>query len=530
MNIPINFGFWFAAILPILFLFISITGLNWSASKAALSGVLLSGCIALLIYRANIQGLLSESAKGLWNALTILLVIWPAIFIYELTDESKGFLAIRNGIQSLTKHELLQIMIMGWIFPDFLQGITGFGVAVAVGAPLLVNIGVKPLWSVVIVLLCYSWGATFGTLALAWDALLTQAGIIGDAAQLTARMSAAFIGVFILIAALYLCWVYGKWKAIKEGLPIVLPLVFIQAGGQFLLAPINATISCFLPTTIALLAVVIIARQKRFNREWKIIDSPIMERNSLVKEEQSQMSFHQGFLPYYVLTLVTIICLLIPSINQFLGQWKIGFSFPEISTGYGYITPAERFFSPLTPLTYAGTILAEACLISIIYYKSKRLIREGGLKRIWKRTVKKALPSTIAITGFIVMAKIMSSSGQIYVLSHGIVNVLGKSYILAAPLLGIVGAFITSSNMSSNILLGEFQMTAAQLLEISPAVILSLQTFGGAVGSAIAPGSIILGISTTSMEGAEGSILKKVMPISLGCGIVAGVFALMFLV
>lgn len=529
MSIPINLVFWFSAVLPILFLFIAITVLNWRASKAAIAGVILAGCIALLVYRANISGLLSEGGKGLWNALTILLVIWPAIFIYEVTAESNGFLAIRNGIQSLTKHELLQIMIMGWIFPDFLQGITGFGVAVAVGAPLLVSIGVKSLWSVVIVLLCYCWGSTFGTLALAWDALVSQAGITGITVQHAARMAAGFIGCFILIAVLCLCWFYGKGKAIKEGLPIILPLVLIQAGGQFLLAPVNATISCFLPTTVALLAVVLLARQKRFAGEWKLEDSPIMDRKKSNKEEKSEMSFHQGFLPYYALTLITILCLLVPPVNRFLGQWKIGFSFPEVSTGYGYVTPGESFFSPLAPLTYAGTILAEACLVSFLYYRAKGMICNGGLKRIWQRTVKKALPSTIAIAGFVVMAKIMSSSGQIYVLSHGIVNILGDSYILVAPLLGIIGAFITSSNMSSNILLGKFQMTAAQLLDVSPAIVLALQTFGGAIGSAMAPGSIILGISTTGMEGAEGSILKKVMPISLGCGIALGIFALIFL-
>ena len=39
---------------------------------------------------------------------------------------------------------------MGWIFESFLQGITGFGVPVAVGAPLLIGIGMKPVWAVVI--------------------------------------------------------------------------------------------------------------------------------------------------------------------------------------------------------------------------------------------------------------------------------------------------------------------------------------------------------------------------------------------
>ena len=135
------------------------------------------GGIAVLCFKASPLALTLEAGKGIWNAATILLVIWPAVFSYELTCESKGFLAIRRGIQHVTKHELLQILILGWIFPSFLQGITGFGVAVAVGAPLLLSIGVTPFYSIIIVLLCHCWGATFGTLALAWEALIAQAGM-----------------------------------------------------------------------------------------------------------------------------------------------------------------------------------------------------------------------------------------------------------------------------------------------------------------------------------------------------------------
>lgn len=69
-------------------------------------------------------------------------------------------------------------------------------------------------------------------------------------------------------------------------------------------------------------------------------------------------------------------------------------------------------------------------------------------------------------------------------------------------------------------------MTAAELLDISPVIILSLQTFGGAIGSAMAPGSILLGISTTGMEGGEGRILKKIIPIVLSLGIAMGMIAL----
>ena len=203
---------------------------------------------------------------------------------------------------------------------------------------------------------------------------------------------------------------------------------------------------------------------------------------------------------------------------------------PETMTGYGFVTAAERCFSPLKPLTYAGTFLALSSVISFLYYRKKGYIKTEDLKEVWSRTVKKCIPSTIAILCFIIMSKFMSSSGQIYVLSQGIVTVMGKYYVIAAPFFGMLGSFITSSNMSSNILLGNFQSTAAEMLKISPSITAALQTVGGVLGNVFAPGCIIMGISTTGLAGAEGKLLKTIIPISAACAAVFGVFAFAALV
>ena len=525
MNLPIGIPYLVAATIPVIFLLIMIMKFGWGVAKAAPYGMIIAFLIGIFIFKARIPAMGFEVGKGAWSAATILLVIWPAVFSYELSCESKGFQAIRQGIHSITKHELLQILIFGWIFPSFLQGITGFGVAVAVGAPLLLSIGIKPLYSIIIVLLCHCWGATFGTLALAWDALVAQAGMTSAQNAQSAMIAALMIWLFNLTCVLICCYMYGKMKAIKEGLPIILLFSVIMGGGELLLAPINYTMAFFLPCAVGLAAAVLIGRTKHFQNEWKIEDSPIMERKSLEQTNEKTMTFHQAFLPYYILTLITVICLLIPPITSVLSKWKIGFSFPQTMTGYGFVTKAESIFSPLKPLTYAGTFLVISSLISFLYYKKKGFIKTSDLKAVWIRTVKKCVSPTKAILCLIIMSKFMSSSGMIYVLSRGIVNILGKYYVIVAPFFGMIGAFITSSNMSSNILLGNFQSTAAGILNINPAVTCALQTMGGILGDAFAPGSMIMGISTTGYKGKDGDILKKIVPISIGFAAVYGLIA-----
>lgn len=530
MSLPMTPLYWAAAVVPIVFLLAAIMKFGWSVAKAAPIGMALACATAILFFKSSPTALVLEAGKGAWNAATILLVIWPAVFSYELTCESKGFQSIRHGVQSLTRHELLQILILGWVFPSFLQGITGFGVAVAVGAPLLLNIGVAPFYSIVIVLLCHCWGATFGTLALAWEALAAQAGMSGAHTAQAAFMAAAMIWCFNLICVLLCCGMYGKWKGLREAWPVVALLSLIMGGGQLLLAPVNATVACFLPSAAALAAVFVISRTKRYKRAWSVEASPIMERREQEGEAPTAMTFHQAFLPYYCLTAITVVCLLIPLAARLLGRWRIGFSFPETATGYGFVTAAESLFSPLKPLTYAGTFLALSSAVSFFYYRKKGFVRTGDLAAVWRRTAKKCRPSTVAILCFIVMSKFMSSSGQIHVLSQGIVTILGRYYVIAAPFFGMLGSFITSSNMSSNILLGNFQSTAAEILNVNPAVTVALQTVGGVLGDAFAPGCVIMGISTTGFTGGEGKILKAIVPVSAACAVLFGVFAFIALI
>lgn len=93
-----------------------------------------------------------------------------------------------------------------------MQGITGFGVPVAVGAPLLLGIGVSPAWAVILPLLGQAWGNTFGTLAAAWDALAMAAGLSagGELYARTALQTALMLWVWNLMAGLLICWFYGK--------------------------------------------------------------------------------------------------------------------------------------------------------------------------------------------------------------------------------------------------------------------------------------------------------------------------------
>lgn len=533
MNIPVNFLFWIVALIPIVTLLVLMAGYQWPASKAAPLGLLIAAISGLLLYQADLILIGLEGLKGLWATLGVLIVVWPAILLFEVVYEAKAFVVFRQGLAKFTPNELIRVFAIGWIFVSFLQGITGFGVPVAVGAPLLVGIGLNPLWAVLIPLIGHSWANTFGTLAVAWNALVTQTGIDSNPELLlnTALWAAIFIWIWNLMLGFAIAYIYGGWESVKKGIPAILIISLVQGGGQLFLSQINQTLANFIPSTLSLLVLFVLNKTPWYNKPWKAKKSRIMSKQPTTNQEEvlpKGMTLWQAFLPYVVLTAVTLSILLVNPIRSFLGQWRLGFAFPETVTGYGYTNVAVALFSPIAPLTHAGTFLLVASLFGYLYFKKHGWIDPQGGKALLKRSLNKTLPSTIAVAGFIIMSRLMGGTGQTLVLAQGFASALGSAYPFIAPVIGVLGAFMTSSNMASNILFAEFQMTSANILNLNVASILGAQTAGGAVGNTICPGNIILGTTTAGNLGQEGIILKRVLPLALAASLVIGLILFIY--
>ncbi|WP_124064939.1 L-lactate permease [Clostridium sp. E02] len=527
MNMPANLFMWFIAALPIIALLVLMIKFQWGATEAAPMGLLIAVICGVIFYKADLKLITIESAKGVWSSIVVLTIVWPAILLFEVVDEAKGFSVIRKGMQKLLPNELLQLLAMSWIFISFLQGITGFGVPVAVGAPLLVGMGVNPLWAVIIPLIGHAWGNTFGTLSVGWDALAMSANLeVGSELYLkTALWAAAFIWIWNIITGLSICWFYGRKKAIKKGLPAVLIMSLIHGGGQMILTQINTTLSCFIPACIAFIVIFILGKTKFYKDPWRIEDSKIMDHENSIKTEEDaprDMTIKDAFVPYIILSAITLFVLLIPAVKSVLGQISFGLSFSETSTGYDFINEAVSSYSPISPLIHSGTFLFAASVLGLLFYKKHGWIKNNRMKAVFVRSLLKTIPSGIAVIGFIIMSKIMGGTGQTMVLAYGISEVLGKGYAFLAPVVGMLGSFMTSSNMASNILFGEFQLTTAKLLGLNAAAILGAQTAGGAIGNTICPGNIILGTTTANILGKEGQVLKKIMPITLSAAVIVG--------
>lgn len=534
-SIPVDMLHWGAAFVPIIILLLLLVKFRWGAAEAGSITWFIVALVAVVLYRTPMNTLAVETVKGVWSAVfSILIVVWPAILIYEVTNEAKAFEPFRKGIEKVTPNRLLQIMAFGWGFAGFLQGITGFGVPVAIAAPLLVGIGVTPLYAVIITLIGHAWNNTFGTLSVAWLALKEVTALPASEALVTALYAGAFIWLFNIVAGLTICWLYGKGKGIKEGLPAVLIISLMQGGGTLILSQWNDGVNGFIAGLLGFIVIFLLGRTSWYNKPSSIPpeETPVlMDAEVAVAGDTSEkpMGFHLAFSPYYILLSLTVGILLIKPIKAFLGQWKIGIPFPATETGYGFVNAATELYSPFSPFIHGATFLFVSAMLGYFIFASKGYVMPGGMGRIMSRTIEKCIPATIAMVSLTALSVLMRNTGQAGVLAFGVGNATGKFYSFMAPFVGVLGAFMTGSNTASNILFSNFQQTTAQVIGLNQAAILGAQTAGAAAGNVICPGNVLLGTTTVGILGMEGDVLRVTLKVALGLATVIGLAIMLVL-
>jgi len=518
-NLPVTVGSWLIAILPLVSLLVMLVFLQWSASVSGGVALGITLVTSILFFDTPLNTTLVGLGKGVWDAFFVLLVVWTALIFYQITLQAGAFSAIRKGIENYSKNYLFLTLAFGWVFASFLQGVVGFGSPIAIVAPLLIGLGLKPLYAVVIPLIGHTWANMFGSLGTSWVA--TQNIVSLENPAFTALLTAILLWIPNLVSGITIAWIYGKGKAIKEAGPLILVISLIHGGGQVLLSQFNAALSAFIPGIIALGAIILFTQWDRYSEPSELDEnSPVLEDEEEEEvdteetdqvENRADLSLNEAFMPYYFLTIVSVIALGIPAISEFLSQFELGFSVPTVSTGYNYVVQGAEMYSPLTLFTHPGFYLFLSSIFGYFWFKSKDAYPDDFGSKIWDGFKSDAISTTLSISAFLAMSQMLNHSGQNTVLALGIATVSPPIvYAALSNWIGTFGAFMTSSNTSSNILFSPLHESVVSGMEgLSLSLVIAGQSTGGALGNVIAPANIVLGTSTAGNEEDYSSIMNK---------------------
>jgi lactate permease len=135
-------------------------------------------------------------------------------------------------------------------------------------------------------------------------------------------------------------------------------------------------------------------------------------------------------------------------------------------------------------------------------------------------------PVVVALLVMLLLARVLVHGGLIDRLAVAAGEGLGPVWPLAAPLVGVLGTFVTGSATTSNILFTELQARIAGGLDLSLPLVLGAQSFGAAVGNILCPHNIVAGCATVGLVGREGEILRRTVWVGLAYALLGGLVAL----
>jgi lactate permease len=498
---------WLLASLPIIVLLVTMVVLRWSAPRVGSAAWLVAVALGIWTFGGDRTLIALATAKGLSLSLFVLTIIWTSVYLYNFVERHGGIYIIGKTVARLTRDPLTQALLVGWSFSGFTQGVTGFGVPVALVAPLMVLMGFRPIKAVAIVMVGHAWAVTFGSLGSSYYSIQLVTGIPGE--TIGPHMAILF-AVPIIVTGFAVAHIQGGWSSVKRGtmgiIVIGLTMAFVQWGAAYCGA---AQIASMLAGLVGSVTTWILSRTFLLKRPLAVDDAEVIK--PVVTSTSSPMGFHLAFLPYYFLISLSIISQ-IPLVKTLTTGWHWGLEYPGGETTLGFMVQPVTDYARIHFVNHPAPIIIAATALTFLIYWVLQLRQRGSGMETLRATYRQTAGPTVGVTTMVMMALVMADTGMTTTLANGIAMVSGRMFPILSPYIGMLGSFITGSNTNSNVMFGALQMETAHALGIGVVTLASTQSIGGSIGSAIAPAKLLVGTSIVGLAGQEGSVMRKVLP------------------
>lgn len=529
------------ASIPILLVIVLMIAFNWPAKQALPLGWLVAVAIALLYWRQDFVTTAAWALDGFLEAIGTLVIILGAILIMNTLKHSGAVTAIQRVFNNVNPDRRVQAIIVGFVFGAFIEGAAGFGTPAALAAPLLISLGFPPLCAAIVALIYNSVPVCFGAVGTPTNTATTIVAqsvtdLGGDVeayrmaltkfsaiSQASCGLLIVFIGVFVM------CKMFGKNRSGKEAfaaLPFALFTAVVFDVFYLIMAVFFGPEFPSLVGAILTLFVVILAARKGFlcpKEVWDFEPREQWHSDWLSKQEVKQdvdngMSAVLAWTPYVLIALILVgtrlnwfgLKTLLTSdafkvrISHILGNESVNWVW-----NWGWCPGVFPFIL--------------ICILTFFLHRMPAV----KVKEAFSDTFKQCLGAAIALFFGVSMVYIyrntgmnaqLTSESMLYVMAEALAKIFQGAYIIIAPVIGVLGAFMSGSNTVSNTLFAGLQFQTATLVHMSPVLIVALQNIGGAAGNMICVNNVVAACATTGTMGNEGKIIKtNALPCLIYC-------------
>lgn len=514
------------AALPLVLLLGLMLALRMQAHRAALITLAVAIITATVFFHMPLKlALLSTMQGSMYGLFPVFWIIFPVIFLYELTVRAGRFALLQQCVGGITADSRLQLLLIAFALGAFFEGASGFGTPVAVCGALLLGLGFDPIRAAAYALLANTAPVAFGALG---TPVIGLHGVTGIDTLLLTRVIAVFLTPFCILVPFWLVTVFAGFRSMIEVWPAVLISGAVFAVVQLAVAILHGPwLVNIVASLVSLTALVLLLRR------WKPRRILNTELRELTEAEialctPTVAEVRRALTPWLILALFVA-----PWGTPAFVHWLDSFSALSIPIrGLHMVVLRVRPIVPVSRpepaiftfnwLSATGTgIFASAIVAAVVM-------------RVGARESLVALRDTAVKTRF-TMITIAALMGLGFLTRYcGFDGVLGLAfaktgvlYPFFGTMIGWIGTASTGSDTSSNVLFGSLQKVTAQQLGLSAILMASANSCGGVMGKMIAPQSVVVASTATTTYGREGSILRLVMIHSIALACLMGALVLL---
>jgi lactate permease len=501
---------WILASSPLFVLLFALLKLKWKARNAGAAALAVALAVGGMAFGGPAPLLAAACAKGASLTLFVVLIIWTSGFMYQMVSETGSLPVISKSTATLSTDRLMLGLILAWCLTGVIQAVAGYGVPVAICAPLMIAAGFEPVTAAVAALVGHAWAITFGSMGSSYYTLTLATKIppeiLGNWVGLTFVIPTVLTGLAV-------AHIIEGWAGVRKGFARVVAIGVTMSLVQWFVARIgSAQVAALLGSLSGVgLAAFLSPRAKKEgdSAEPEATASGIPPHSG--GQDSKSLSIHLALFPYYVLLALTLTSQIGP-VKAFFKPYRFGIDYPSMTTSLGYVVSAEKSFAAIGLFSHPAPIIALASLIGFAVYRRRGLLTADNLRKAARATAKQSWGTTLGVLTMVMMALVMNDTGMTREMAAGVASVAGPVFPVVSPFIGALGCFMTGSNTNANVLFGSFQMATAATLGLSQTLIAGSQTAGASLASSIAPTKVLLGSSTSGLTGREDDLLKRCLP------------------
>ncbi len=306
------------AALPILILLFLMVVLHMGGHLAGPLSLLVCFLIAAAAFGLNLHVFDTALAKGLLLSLYVLLIVWPAMLLYQTMQQSDSIEALALTLKHAIPDTGFLWLIFAWCCSAFLEGIAGFGIPIAIVAPIMVTLGVTPVLAVASVAVGHAWSVTFGDMGVVFQALV---GVVKMNPTELVLPASLLLGIACILCGITVALLLKQARLI----PYVLLIGILMAVVQAALAYFNfITLSGFLAGLSGILVGFLLKRK----------------RSKLEIQTDLQRKFLAILFVYLALSIILMVVFWPGTIRSYLNTFAWVPQFDAVSTNSGFINQA----------------------------------------------------------------------------------------------------------------------------------------------------------------------------------------------